>query len=162
MEATSSSSSSRCSPFLPPRPSSSSSAGSRHRRLAGFRQQKVQNQGIFARRRDGYDWGFDGRLVDESMIVLRRRIHETKMMERNYEPPEDWMEWEKKYYTSYDARICRAVGMLQSQLMNTRPSLALGMLALVGFSVPTSTILIMLHLMNVGNGILSAGIHLIN
>ncbi|XP_042508140.1 uncharacterized protein LOC122084127 [Macadamia integrifolia] len=153
MEATSASS--LCSsPFLPPLPFSSSAG---NRRL-GFRQQKGP---VSAMRRGECDWGYGGRLVDESMIVLRRRIHETKMVERNYEPPEDWMEWEKKYYTSYDASICRAVGVLQSQLMNTRPSLAIGMLALVGLSVPTSTFLIILQLMNVANGILS-GVHLIH
>ncbi|KAK8498686.1 hypothetical protein V6N12_000988 [Hibiscus sabdariffa] len=31
------------------------------------------------------------RPVDEDMIVLRKRIHEMKMVERNYEPPADWM-----------------------------------------------------------------------
>ncbi|KAJ4951262.1 hypothetical protein NE237_028094 [Protea cynaroides] len=167
------------SPFLPPGPSSSSSAGSRHRKWEGFRQLKVPNQGVFATRRDGYNWGFDGRLVDESMIVLRRRIHKMKMVERNYEPLDHWMEWERTH------------GMLLSQLMNTWPSLALGMLTLVGCNVftfidesanqrkmknknlpwfkyktsnPTftSTILIILHLMNVAIGILFAGIHLIN
>jgi len=43
--------------------------------------------------------------VDESMIILRKRIREMKMIERNYEHPEDWMEWEKQYYACYDAFI---------------------------------------------------------
>ncbi|KAL6982114.1 hypothetical protein U1Q18_023730 [Sarracenia purpurea var. burkii] len=32
--------------------------------------------------------------VDENLIVLRKRIHEMKMKERNYEPPSHWMEWD--------------------------------------------------------------------
>ncbi|XP_042503818.1 uncharacterized protein LOC122080982 [Macadamia integrifolia] len=139
--------SSLCSPLLPPRPSSSL----RPQKMGFRRRRKVS---VVAEKRDACDWDFGGRLVDESMIVLRRRIHEKKMVERNYEPPMDWMEWEKKYYTSYDASICKAVGVLQSLLMNTRPSLALGMVALVALSVPTSMVLVMLHLMN--------GIHLLN
>ncbi|KAK7280363.1 hypothetical protein RJT34_25427 [Clitoria ternatea] len=94
------------------------------------------------------DQNFSGRLVDESMIILRKRIHEMNMMERNYEAPEDWMEWEKRYYTSYDSIICEAMGILQTQLMNTRPSLALGAMALVAISVPTSTAVALFHLLN--------------
>ncbi|KAJ4709789.1 Mediator of RNA polymerase II transcription subunit [Melia azedarach] len=109
--------------------------------------------------RDGHDQNCGGhRLVDENMIVLRKRIHEMKMVERNYEPPENWMGWEKRYYTSYDSLICEALGVLQSQLMNTRPSLALGVIALIALSVPTSTALLCFHLMEITKGIL-AGIH---
>lgn len=100
-----------------------------------------------------------GRLVDENMIVLRKRIHETKMIERNYEPPVEWMDWEKSFYTSYDSVICEAMGILQSRLMDTRPSLALGLIALVTLSVPTTTLLGMFHLMELIRVVLS-GIHL--
>ncbi|KAJ9708352.1 hypothetical protein PVL29_000410 [Vitis rotundifolia] len=100
-----------------------------------------------------------GRLVDENLIVLRKRIHEMKMVERNYEPPEDWMEWEKHFYTSYDAFICDAMGLLQSQLMNTRPSLVLGMLAVITLSVPTSAALILCHFVEITKCVF-AGIHL--
>lgn len=100
-----------------------------------------------------------GRLVDENMIVLRKRIHETKMIERNYEPPAEWMDWEKSFYTSYDSVICEAMGILQSRLMDTRPSLALGLIALVTLSVPTTTLLGMFHLMELIRVVLS-GIHL--
>ncbi|OMO88103.1 hypothetical protein COLO4_20457 [Corchorus olitorius] len=94
------------------------------------------------------------------MIVLRKRIHETKMIERNYEPPADWMEWEKRYYTSYDSMICDVLGVLQSQLMNTRPSLALGMLALVTLSVPTSAAFMFFHFMEMAKGLVASGIHM--
>lgn len=92
--------------------------------------------------------GYDGKLVDEDMIVLRMRIHEIKMSEKSQAevPASDWMEWEKKYYTEdYDSDICEAVGLLQSRLMDTRPSLALAMLGLVSLSVPISLGLVLLH-----------------
>ncbi|KAK8490061.1 hypothetical protein V6N13_005265 [Hibiscus sabdariffa] len=79
------------------------------------------------------------------MIVLRKRIHEMKMVERNYEPSADWMEWEKRYYTSYDSIICDVLGVLQSMLMNTRPSVVLGMVVLVVFSLPASAAFLVLH-----------------
>ncbi|KAJ4975006.1 hypothetical protein NE237_008180 [Protea cynaroides] len=89
-----------------------------------------------------------GKLVDENMIVLRMRIQEMKMVESSQERlPEDWMEWEKRYYTHYDSDICEAVGLLQTQLMKTRPSVALGMVALVTLSVPMLMFMVALHLM---------------
>ncbi|KAL2324195.1 hypothetical protein Fmac_023253 [Flemingia macrophylla] len=94
------------------------------------------------------DHELGGRLVDESMIILRKRIHEMNMIERNYEPPSDWMDWEKRYYTSYDSFICQVVGVLQTQLMNTRPSFALGAMALVAITVPASTAVLFFHLLH--------------
>ncbi|KAK4263896.1 hypothetical protein QN277_029251 [Acacia crassicarpa] len=101
---------------------------------------------VAAWRREAADQNFGGSTVDENMIVLRKRIHEMKMIEKNYEPPADWMDWEKRYYTSYDSMICEALGVLQTQLMNTRPSLALGMIALLALSVPTSSAFLLYHL----------------
>ncbi|EHA8591150.1 hypothetical protein COCNU_scaffold034767G000010 [Cocos nucifera] len=109
----------------------------------------------FAHKRDTYGSDFGGGLVDENMIVLRKRIHEMKMAERNYEPPSDWMEWEKRYYTSYDSDVCQVLGLLQALLMNTRPSLAFGMMILVMLSVPASAILILYHVMEAMRSILS-------
>ncbi|KAG4918811.1 hypothetical protein JHK85_057092 [Glycine max] len=109
--------------------------------------------------RGSADQNFSGRLVDESMIILRKRIHEMNMIERNYEPPSDWMDWEKRYYNKYDSIICEAVGVLQSQLMNTRPSLALGAMALVAISVPTSSAVLLFHLVELAKVVL-AGAHL--
>ncbi|XP_058082553.1 uncharacterized protein LOC131230669 [Magnolia sinica] len=108
-----------------------------------------------AARNNGHDWGFGGRSVDEDMIVLRMRIHEMKMAEMNYEPPVHWMEWEKRYYTCYDSDVCEAVGLLQTVLMNTRPSLAIGIVAFVALSVPTSTVFIMFHLIKLAKSICS-------
>ncbi|KAI4357693.1 hypothetical protein L6164_001627 [Bauhinia variegata] len=110
---------------------------------------------IMASRREAADQEFGGRFVDESMIVLRKRIHEMKMIERNYEPPSDWMAWEKRYYTSYDSMICDAMGVLQTHLMNTRPSLALGIIVLVAMSVPTSAAVVLSHLLDMSKVVLS-------
>ncbi|GMY24267.1 Mediator of RNA polymerase II transcription subunit [Fagus crenata] len=121
-----------------------------------FLHGKRSSARVLAARRDAYEPDYNrGCLVDESMIILRKRIHEMKVIQRNYEPPEEWMEWEKQYYTCYDEYICTVVGLLQSQLMNTRPSLALGMLALIMLSVPASTFMIVLRLMEVANGVFS-------
>ncbi|KAG7591732.1 hypothetical protein ISN45_Aa01g007250 [Arabidopsis thaliana x Arabidopsis arenosa] len=49
------------------------------------------------------DYYRGGRTVDENMVVLRKRIHEMKMVERNYEPPSHWMQWEKRLYCNYES-----------------------------------------------------------
>ncbi|XP_038685596.1 uncharacterized protein LOC119985379 [Tripterygium wilfordii] len=115
---------------------------------------------VAAARRGSSDQNYGSQSVDESMIVLRKRIHEMKIIERNYEPPAHWMEWEKQYYAHYDEIICNAVGLLQSQLMNTRPCLAIGMLAVISLSVPASTAMIVLRFLDVANGALSAIHHI--
>ncbi|KAI4313824.1 hypothetical protein L6164_026774 [Bauhinia variegata] len=142
------------SPFLPFHQFSSSKTGSRCRKT-------TLPSRIMATRQEAADRDFGGRLVDESMIVLRKRIHEMKMMERNYEPPSDWMAWEKRYYTSYDSMICDAMGILQTQLMNTRPSLALGIIALVAMSVPTSAAVVLSHLLDMSKVVFLGINHLI-
>ncbi|KAE8670386.1 putative auxin:hydrogen symporter [Hibiscus syriacus] len=87
--------------------------------------------------------------------MLRKRIHDMKIVDRNYEPPSDWMEWEKPYYTSYNECVCRIVGLLQSYLMNTKPSSALGMLALLTMCLQASMIMVLAHLVMAANGVLS-------
>nr|XP_027095553.1 uncharacterized protein LOC113715525 [Coffea arabica] len=160
-----STSSSLCSPVHLLQSSSFSTGTKRisHARAVNPRRSRSSSTSVSAMRRseaDHHDQNYSsGRMVDENMIVLRKRIHETKMIERNYEPPSEWMDWEKKYYTSYDSMICEVMGFLQSHLMDTRPSLALGMIALVGLSVPTSTFLVMSQLMELTKGVL-AGINI--
>lgn len=114
----------------------------------------------FAQKRDTYGWDHGGGLVDENMVVLRRRIQEMKMAEMNHEAPSNWMDWEKRYYyASYQSDVCGFVGFLQTVLMNTRPGLAIGMMALLVSSVPASVFLILMHLMEASSSILS-GMHL--
>ncbi|KAL2233335.1 UNVERIFIED_CONTAM: hypothetical protein Sindi_1513500 [Sesamum indicum] len=111
------------------------------------------------RRREASNHNYNDRVVDENMIVLRKRIHEMEMMERNYEPPMEWMGWEKRVYPNYDSMICDAMMWLQWHLMETRPSLALGMIALVALSVPTSTAVVLINFLELIKGLLH-GIHL--
>lgn len=114
---------------------------------------------VFASGRESYGSDNRGRLVDESMIILRKRIHEMKVIDRNYEPPAEWMDWEKQYYGRRDEFICELVGLLQLQLMNTRPSLALGMLMLISMSVPSSAVMMISRLMEAANAVVST-VHL--
>ncbi|KAI9088622.1 hypothetical protein K1719_029736 [Acacia pycnantha] len=87
---------------------------------------------------------YDGKLVDENMIVLRLRIREiqmekTKMMNGGG----NWrmMEWERRYWQqNYASDVCQAVGMLQNLLMETRPCLAFSILLLVFFSTSLSVL----------------------
>lgn len=106
-------------------------------------------------KRDAYGRDYDGKVVDENMIILRMRIHEMKMEETPQEPPSHWMEWEKQYFATYYSDVCEAMGFLQSQLMNARPSLALGVVALVMLSVPTSMVFIMFHLVEIAKVVLA-------
>lgn len=144
-------------PVLSPRPF----PGNSLRRKMGFNQfHRPTGTGtaiVYASNRDAYGHDYDGKVVDENMIILRKRIHEMRIEKTNHEPepPSHWMEWEKQYYVNYDSRIREAVELLQSEVMNnTRPSLALGMVALIMLSVPTSMVVIMFHLVEVAKGIL--------
>ncbi|KAI3516680.1 hypothetical protein L1887_15629 [Cichorium endivia] len=95
-------------------------------------------------------------MVDENMIVLRKRIHEMKIVEGKYEPPSEWMDWEKRNYVSYTAYISEVMTVLQSMLMNTRPSLALGMMVLIALSMPVSSYVVISNAMGIVNGVLKA------
>ncbi|OMO55574.1 hypothetical protein CCACVL1_27170 [Corchorus capsularis] len=130
---------------------------------------------LFRRRRDPKNWGksskfnimasfrerngpdYMGKLVDESMIVLRMRIKEMKISESKQleELPSAWMEWEKQYLLQYNADVCEAMGLLQNFLMNIRPSLAVGIIALVVFMVPISTGLTFFHALQIAHGFIS-------
>lgn len=101
---------------------------------------------VHASNKDAYGHDYDGKVVDENMVILRQRIHEMRMEKMSHEPPSHWMEWEKQYYVNYGSHVCEAMQLLQSQVMNTRPSLGLGMVALIMLSVPTSMVLIVFHL----------------
>ncbi|XP_075092060.1 uncharacterized protein LOC142172175 [Nicotiana tabacum] len=88
--------------------------------------------------------------VDENMIVLRIRIKEMKLLEAGkIGPPSNWMRWEKKYFAHYKEDVYEAIGLIQMYLIETRPALALGMLALLCLSVPFSTYVLILHVMDI-------------
>ncbi|XP_021296778.1 uncharacterized protein LOC110426019 [Herrania umbratica] len=102
---------------------------------------------------DGPD--YVGKLVGESMIVLRLRIKEIKISENRVELPSDWMEWEKQYFPHYNEDVFEAMGLLQNFLMNMRPSLAVGMVALVLLSVPLSSGLTLFQALQIAQGFIS-------
>lgn len=141
--------SSRPCPFL---------GNSLHRpKIIGFNQlhRPTRTAMVYASNNDAYGREYDGKVVDENMVVLRQRIQEMRMEKMSHEPPSHWMEWEKQYCVNYDSHVCEAMQLLQSLVMNTRPSLALGMVALIMLSVPTSMVLIVFHLMEVAKGMLA-------
>ena len=133
------------SPTLTSLPSSSAKAS--------YRKKPVRR--VVAASRGPGDRDYRGKLVDESIIVLRMRIREVKMLETSKSPPSNWMEWEKRYYEHYNEDVCQAVGLLQSYLMNIRPSLALGFLGLISLSVPMSTVMGMFQAIEMAKGLLS-------
>lgn len=122
---------------FPLRPLSSNPSS---RKLADSYRRRPQTS-IVALKSDAYDKDHhNGRIVDENMVVLKKRIYDIKAVEAKHEAPTSWMEWEKGYFRSYYSDIFEAMGFLQCLLMETRPSLAIGMLALVVLSISTSTV----------------------
>ncbi|CAI9756021.1 unnamed protein product [Fraxinus pennsylvanica] len=125
------------------------------RKPALYRREKVCSP-VFAVKKDaGNDKGHErGRLVDENMILLRMRIHDMKMAEENHAPPANWMEWEKRWYVNYDSDVFEAVGLLQNLLMDSSPSLVLGMVALMILSGSTSLALLLFYLVDILKGMI--------
>nr|DAD35518.1 TPA_asm: hypothetical protein HUJ06_006158 [Nelumbo nucifera] len=149
------------SSFLPIQPSS---AKLRHRKISTTEHTKRYSSSkvIAGTGRDAHNRPeFDGRVVDENMIVLRKRIQEMKMVKQKNEPLSEWMDWEKQYYANYLRDIFEAVGLLQSQLMNARPSLGLGMMTLVTLSVLVSTTLALFQFMEIAKWALFGLHHLL-
>jgi len=71
-------------------------------------------------------------------------------------PPSNWMGWEKKYFSHYNEDVCEAIGLLQMYLMETRPALALGMLALICLSLSLSTYFLLQQVIEMAKFILQA------
>ncbi|KAF8772194.1 hypothetical protein HU200_006035 [Digitaria exilis] len=100
--------------------------------------------------------GGGGGMVDEGMVVLRRRIHEMEMAERSWEPPEEWSAWEKEWYGTYDADVCGLVGALQGFLLSSRPAVGVGILAVLALAVPASAFVLASHLLDASRAIVSS------
>lgn len=110
---------------------------------------------ISASKGDAFGQHYDGKLVDESMILLRMRIREIEMVEMNKSTKGSApSEWEKKYFANYGSDVCDAVGMLQRVLMNTRPALAVPMLALLMITMSMSMSLGVFHMVELTKGII--------
>lgn len=75
--------------------------------------------------------------------MLRKRIHELEVAERNYEAPSHWSDWERRYYAAgYGSDVCALAGLLQTLLLKTRPGVGIGIVVLMAMSVPASAVLI--------------------
>ncbi|KAI3453101.1 hypothetical protein Pfo_009764 [Paulownia fortunei] len=130
-------------------------------------KKRVPNS-VCARKRDAnsHDKGHDhvrGRLVDENMIVLRMRIQEMKMKEEEEQQNhvtksgKYWMEWEREWCKNYESDVVEGVGFLQTWMMNSRPSMVLGMVALLIFSVSTSLAVALCYLLDFVMGLHFSG-----
>eukprot|EP00253_Pinus_taeda_P006206 PITA_06206 len=87
--------------------------------------------------------------VDAEMIVLRKRMQELRMQETNYSPPQHWMKWEKEWSVTYNSDICEFVGWLQKMLINTRPFVAIAVLALILLSLLVFVLLLLFQIFQV-------------
>uniref|UniRef100_A0A0D9UW71 Uncharacterized protein n=1 Tax=Leersia perrieri TaxID=77586 RepID=A0A0D9UW71_9ORYZ len=117
-----------------------------------------KNPAVKCRRRDEaeqFSGGGGGGMVDEGMIVLRRRIHEMRAAETGWEPPAEWSEWEKEWYGTYDADVCALVGVLQAFLISSRPGVAVGIVAAVALSLPASAFVLLSSILHASQALLS-------
>ncbi|XP_047043801.1 uncharacterized protein LOC124648014 [Lolium rigidum] len=108
----------------------------------------------------GSPW--DGRLVDEGMDTLRRRIRQVRAESDpdDYEDenedddcidvdgllPGEWTELERRHHASYVAGVREAGGVLLALLVRSRPGLGAGVLALVILGVPAAVLLVFAEL----------------
>lgn len=116
----------------------------------------------------GSPW--DGRMVDEGMATLRRRIREVEDGEDDEEEPEEeeeggvdvfvpaaeWTELERRHHGLYVAGVREALGILFALLVRARPGLGAGVVALVLLSVPASVLLVSAELVRAVHSISAA------
>ena len=110
---------------------------------------------------------WDGRLVDEGMDTLRRRIRQVRAESdpEEYEDgdeegdgllPDEWTELERRHHGSYVAGVREAAGLLLAMLVRARPGLGAGIVALVLLGVPASVLLVSAELIRVLDSISAA------
>lgn len=148
-------------------PPNATAATVRFTRRTGGNRTVVLSVAPRSGRRD--EWVNDsggGRLVDEDMATLRRRIREAKAASESEEEdsvdggvlglPAEWTELERRHHGSYVAGVREVVGLLQALLMSTRPGLGAGVVALVLLSVPASVLLMSAQLIQAVGSMSSA------
>ena len=110
---------------------------------------------------------WDGRLVDEGMDTLRRRIRQVRAESdpEEYEDgdeegdgllPDEWTELERRHHGSYVAGVREAAGLLLAMLVRARPGLGAGIVALVLLGVPASALLVSAELIRALDSIAAA------
>ncbi|GJN05980.1 hypothetical protein PR202_ga23661 [Eleusine coracana subsp. coracana] len=107
-----------------------------------------------SRRDDGSEFscgdGDGGRLVDEGMVALRRRIDEIRAAECAAWEEEEW------YVASANADVCYLIGALQALLLSERPGVGVELVAALALAVPASAFVLVSHLLlDASRGILS-------
>jgi len=126
-------------------------------RRAGGGGQRAVLLGVGRRADNGSSSSEGGRLVDEDMATLRRRIREARAESSEDDDifyddvdvggagiplPTEWTELERRHHGSYLAGVRSAVGLLEVLLVNTRPGLGAGLLAMLLLGVPASLFLV--------------------
>lgn len=117
------------------------------------------------------DSSLDGRMVDEGMATLWRRIREVEAASADEEddeepeeeggvdvfaPPAEWTELERRHYVLYVAALREALGALFALLARERPALGAAVVALVLLSVPASVLHVSAELIRAVYSILAA------
>ncbi|KAK1419854.1 hypothetical protein QVD17_29238 [Tagetes erecta] len=98
--------------------------------------------------------GSSGKMVDEDMITLRERLRKMKFeMEcegDDHRLPDDWMQWEKSYIYSggYHSDVYEAVAVLHRFLIDCRPSVVVGLVAVFAVGGSTTVVMVLQWLMN--------------
>ncbi|KAJ0725058.1 hypothetical protein HanPI659440_Chr12g0454591 [Helianthus annuus] len=102
--------------------------------------------------------GSSGKMVDENMIILRQRIRKVKA-EIEYNSggdrlPDNWMQWERTYFYSgcYHSDVYEVVAFLQQFLLESRPSVALGLAGLFVIGGSTAGVAVLHLLINSAQG----------
>ncbi|KAM3405393.1 hypothetical protein ACQJBY_008087 [Aegilops geniculata] len=113
----------------------------------------------------------DGRMVDEGMDTLWRRIREVEAASADEEddeepdeeggvdvfaPPAEWTELERRHYVLYVAALREALGALFALLARERPAFGAAVVALVLLSVPASVLHVSAELIRAVYSILAA------
>lgn len=139
-------------------------------RRAGGGGQRAVLLGVGRRGDNGSSSSEGGRLVDEDMATLRRRIREARAKSSSEEDdtfdadvdasagiplPTEWTELERRHHGSYVAGVRSAVGLLEALLVNTRPGLGAGLLAMLLLGVPASLFLLCAQLIQAADSVWS-------
>ncbi|XP_062231890.1 uncharacterized protein LOC133929230 [Phragmites australis] len=159
------------SSFLVPSPNATAATTVRLARRAGGNRNVLLGAAPRSGRRGGWDADSNSSSVDEDMATLQRRIRETRaaLSEDDIDngtdagvglpPPAEWTELEQRHHWSYMAGVRGAAGLLQAFLVNARPGLGAGVVALLLLGLPASLFLVCAQLITAVDSLSSAGLN---